>query len=112
MVVLPVYYLCSWCPQRPEEDIESPGTGLTDSCKPTCGYWDLNTALLEEQPVLLTLGPYTQPILFSFVVVFVCFFVCLILEIAWEHVAQCSLKLSDPSALVSWCMPLHPAHFL
>lgn len=74
----------------------------------------LNPLELDLQTVvsLLTLGPYTQPILFSFVVVFVCLFVCLILEIAWEHVAQCSLKLSDPSALVSWCMPLHPAHFL
>jgi hypothetical protein len=27
-------------------------TGVTDSCKPPCGYWELNLGPLEKQPVL------------------------------------------------------------
>ena len=33
---------------------QSPGAGVTDSCKPPCGCWELNQGLPEEQPVLFT----------------------------------------------------------
>lgn len=26
-------FTCTWCPQRPEEDVESPGNGVTGSCE-------------------------------------------------------------------------------
>ena len=41
------------CPQRPEEGIGSPGTGVRDSCKPPCECWELNLDPLEGQQVLL-----------------------------------------------------------
>ena len=34
---------------------------ITDSCEPPCGYWELNSELLEEQPVLLSAEPPLQP---------------------------------------------------
>ena len=48
------------CPQRPEEGIGSPGTEVTDNCKPPCGCWELNSGLLEDQPVLSTAEPSLQ----------------------------------------------------
>lgn len=30
-----------------------PGTRVTDSCESICGFWDSNTSLVEDQPVLL-----------------------------------------------------------
>jgi hypothetical protein len=35
---------------------DSPGTGVTEGCELPCGYWELNSGPLEEQPVLLTTG--------------------------------------------------------
>jgi hypothetical protein len=32
--------------------IDGCGIGVTDSCEPLCGCWDLNSGSLEEQPVL------------------------------------------------------------
>jgi hypothetical protein len=46
-------------PQRPEEGIRLPGSGLSD-CEPQCGVWELNPGHLQEQPVLLTTGPSPQ----------------------------------------------------
>ncbi|KAM7323220.1 hypothetical protein ACRRTK_017326 [Alexandromys fortis] len=34
---------------------------ITDGCEPPCGYWELNSESLEEQPVLLTTEPSLQP---------------------------------------------------
>lgn len=34
-----VYYMYAWCPWKTEEDIRSPGTGVTDGCKPPCRFW-------------------------------------------------------------------------
>jgi hypothetical protein len=31
-----------------------------DGCEPSCGCWDLNSGLLEEQSVLLTAEPSLQ----------------------------------------------------
>lgn len=41
------------CLQRPEEDIRTSGTGVTEGCG-LCGCWKRNLRLLEEEPVLLT----------------------------------------------------------
>lgn len=32
-----VYHVCPWCPRRPKEGIESPGTGVTDSASHQVG---------------------------------------------------------------------------
>lgn len=39
----------------------APGTGVTDSCKMTCGCWELNWGPQKEQPVLLTAEQSLQP---------------------------------------------------
>ena len=43
------------------EGVGSPGTGVTGSCEPPCGRWELNLDPLEEQSVLLTAEPSLQP---------------------------------------------------
>ena len=48
-----VYQVCAWCPQRPEEGIRSPGTGVKGGCKPPCECWELNLGPLKKQPVVL-----------------------------------------------------------
>ena len=35
----------------------SPGIGVPDSCELSCGCWELNQSLLEEQSVFLTTKP-------------------------------------------------------
>jgi hypothetical protein len=50
-------YLClytTWYPRRPEKGIEALGTRVTDGCDMPCRRWELNSSLLEEQPMLLT----------------------------------------------------------
>jgi hypothetical protein len=42
------------CPQRLEEGFESSEIGVTDGCKPSGGFWELNWGPPKEQPVLLT----------------------------------------------------------
>lgn len=49
-----VYHLHAWCPQRTEEGIASPETGVTDSCEPPRVYWELNLGPRQEQQALLT----------------------------------------------------------
>jgi hypothetical protein len=41
--------MCVQCPQRSEEDVRSPGTGMADDCDPPCVYWELNPGLLQEE---------------------------------------------------------------
>ena len=59
--VLNCMYVCVPCarllPTEARVGIESPGTEITDSCEPSCGCWELNSCLLEEQQVLLTAEP-------------------------------------------------------
>ena len=43
------------------EGVESPGTGVTESCELPCGCWDLNPGPLEEQPVFLSAESSLQP---------------------------------------------------
>lgn len=40
------YHLYAWCLGRS-------GTGVTDVCEPSCGYWEVNTGLLWEHTLLL-----------------------------------------------------------
>ena len=47
----------------PEEGI---GSLYRDGCEPPCGRWDLNSAPLEEQSVLLTAEPSLQSPLLDF----------------------------------------------
>jgi hypothetical protein len=44
--------------------IRSPGTGGTDSCESTRGYWELSLGPLQEQQVLLNVKPPLQPLKF------------------------------------------------
>jgi len=39
---------------------------MTHGCEPPCGYWELNSGPLEEQPVLLTAEPPLQPLITIF----------------------------------------------
>lgn len=52
----------AWFPQRPEEGVGSPGTGVTDGCQLPCGFWESNPDPQKEQPVLLTAGPSLHPV--------------------------------------------------
>lgn len=49
-----VYYVCAWCPRRPEEGTAFPDTGVTESCKLPGGHWKWHLGLSEEQLVPLT----------------------------------------------------------
>lgn len=42
---MPVYRV--WFPWRPEEDVESPETKVTDSRELSCGYWKSNQGPLQ-----------------------------------------------------------------
>jgi hypothetical protein len=52
-----VHHMCVYCPQRPEEGVRVPKTGVTDSCE----GWDSNLDPLDKQPVLVTAEPSLQP---------------------------------------------------
>jgi hypothetical protein len=52
---------------------------ITDGCEPPCGCWELNSAPLEEQSVLLTSEPSLQPQDASLLFYFVLFFFSLLL---------------------------------
>lgn len=47
--------------QRPEGVISSPGTQVPGRCELLCMCWDWDLGPLEEQQVLLTPQPYSQP---------------------------------------------------
>lgn len=50
-------YLCKCaqyaCPERPGEDVRSPGTEVMDSCELSYGCWQPNLGSLQEQQLLL-----------------------------------------------------------
>lgn len=52
---------CVVCPRRSEEDVESSGHQVTDSCEPPCGCWGSNPDLWKSSLVLLTPEPSFQP---------------------------------------------------
>lgn len=43
--------------QKPEEGLESPGTGVTDGCEAPCGGLELHMGHLEEHLAVLTSDP-------------------------------------------------------
>lgn len=51
--VLPAYIfmhdMLAWCPQSPEEGPKFPGTGVSDSCKLPCGWWESSPHPQKEQ---------------------------------------------------------------
>ena len=53
-----VYHMRAWCSQRPKGGTGTPGSGVKDSCELPCRCWELNLGSQEEQPVLLTIGPF------------------------------------------------------
>ena len=59
LIYLFYVYKCSICIDNfmPEEASEPTING----CEPPCGYWELNSGPLEEQPVRLTSEPSVQP---------------------------------------------------
>lgn len=44
----------------PEEDVEAPGTEVTEGCGLLCEYWELNLGPLDERPPPLTAEPSLQ----------------------------------------------------
>jgi hypothetical protein len=60
---------------------------ITDGCEPLCGCWELNSGPLEEQSVLLTIGPSLQPPLLSFIIVYIIFLYLLLL--LWSILCVC-----------------------
>ena len=63
-----VQYSCLRTHQKSALDL------ITDGCEPPCGCWELNSGLLEEEPLLLTSEPSLQPLVL--VLLFYCLFVC------------------------------------
>jgi hypothetical protein len=47
--------------KRPEEDVRSPGTGVSGDCEPSCS-WESNPVTPQEQQVLLNAEPSLQPL--------------------------------------------------
>jgi hypothetical protein len=52
-----------WCPEKSEDGIRYYRTDVIAAYKPSCGFWDLNLDLLEEQPVLLTAKPFLHALI-------------------------------------------------
>ncbi|CAO2624034.1 hypothetical protein LEMLEM_LOCUS18165, partial [Lemmus lemmus] len=42
---------------------------ITDGCELPCGFWELNSGLLEEQAMLLTTEPSLQPTNVHFLII-------------------------------------------
>lgn len=92
-----VHHLCVWWPRRPEEAIGSPGTGVTDSCKPPS---KLEIKSRFDPASALTTDPSLQPHYFHF--------------LRESCVTQTGLKLVTFVSLPHecWgyrCAPQHPA---
>lgn len=58
-VCMPVYHLCPWYQQRPEESIVSPKSGVRDWA--TVWVLGINSCPLDKQPVLLATKSPLQP---------------------------------------------------
>lgn len=53
-VYIYAYTMCVQCPQRSKDGIRCPRAGIKNGCAPSCGYWEPNMGLVQEQQVLLT----------------------------------------------------------
>lgn len=64
MNVLPTYmsvhHVYVWYPQRPEEAVRCPGTGVIEDYDLTYGCWELNLGSLEELSLFLKTKPSFQ----------------------------------------------------
>lgn len=59
-VYMSVHNTLAWCPWNSEEGVRSPGTEVTNGCKPPCECWQLNVDLPPKPQVLLTAGSSPQ----------------------------------------------------
>lgn len=59
-VCMNVCGMYAWYQRKPEEGMESPGTGLTDDA--TLCVLESNPGPLEDRLVLLSTEPYLQPL--------------------------------------------------
>lgn len=60
-----LHHVSTWCPQKPEEG-GLPGTGITGSCEPPCGSWELNLGPHQEQQLSPLLRHLSRPLLLYF----------------------------------------------
>jgi hypothetical protein len=60
IIFLKDLFIFIWCLACMYEDVESPGTGVTDSCELPCRCWELKPGPLEAQSVLLTVDSSLQ----------------------------------------------------
>lgn len=59
-----------WYPRRLEEDIASPGTGVTGSYERPCGFWESKfSCSQEEHLMLLATEPPFSPMYDNFIVI-------------------------------------------
>ena len=50
-------YAVVFAPQKAENGVRSPGTGVTDDCEPPCGCWESKPEALQEQQMLFPVSP-------------------------------------------------------
>lgn len=60
-----VCHVCTWYLWRPEGGVRSPGARLIDDDELSCGCWELNLCLLEDQPFALTHWAIAQAFSFN-----------------------------------------------
>ena len=76
---LSVYYMCAWCLKRPGRGVISPGTGVTDGCKPQqerC--WELNPdPLCKSNKCSQPLSHLSSHTMHSLLFLFVCAYIYL-----------------------------------
>jgi hypothetical protein len=97
-LVLFIWVHCS-CLQTHKKSASDP---ITDGCESPCGFWELNSGLLEEQSVLLTAEPSLQSsFLFS-----INHFIHL--HFKWYPCFQCMTPIPSAFPFASLRMLLHP----
>ena len=62
----------SWSLWKSENVIESPGTGVTDDCAPSCRDWEPNPDPLQEHQMFLSTEESLQDLFIS-MTLFACF---------------------------------------
>lgn len=93
-------YICT-----PEQSIGSHKTTAVGGCEPLCGCWELNSGLLQEQPVFLTTEQSFQFIFFllkkvSWLCLFLCMCVCVPTFVCVHHAQVCKCLRWPESP---WC---------
>ena len=58
-----IYYVYSVLPACMPAGQKRAPDWIIDSCDPQCGFWELSSGPLEEQPVVLTSEPSLQPLI-------------------------------------------------